>query len=261
MVLLVSFAFSQNSPVTMTGTGTLTNADTVELSQTVKGVYETVSFQPVITRLSGTASGNVTLLGSLDGTNFVSVTTTSLSIANQVTNSTVLTVDGSNYYYYKLRAISTSTVVSARASGICYPYKQSGGNHAVNLMKSDINATSDTVTNAGTGYVQLQVKGSYKNVVIQAVSDKISGTAGGTITLQGSNDGINFVTVNTSYIQNPNSLAPYTTGGAATLTVTNVATSTAIFVVNGSPYAYYRLSHTGTGTMSSRLRGYLMPNP
>ena len=127
-------------------------------------------------------------------------------------------------------------------------------------MLSDISASSDTVANSGTGYVQLQVKGAYSNVSIQVVSTKISGTAGGTVTLQGSNDGTNFVTVDASYLEDISTSSPYTTGGGTTLTVLNQATTTKVFVLNGSPYAYYRLSHTGTGTMVSRLRGYLMPN-
>lgn len=260
MMLLASFVFAQNSPVTMTGTATLTNADTVDLTQTVKGVYGTISFQPVITKYSGTVAGTVLLQGSIDGNNFVDINTDVLTLSNQTTNTKVWTVEGSNYYYYRVRAISTGTL-SAQAKCLIYPYSQGGSNHSVSTMLSDISATSDTVTNTGTGYVQLKVKGTYKSVAIQVVSDKISGTAAGTVTLQGSNDGVNFVTVNTSYLSNLASQAPYTTGGGATLTVTNVATSTKIFVVNGSPYAYYRLSHTGSGTMVSRLSGYILPNP
>ena len=74
------------------------------------------------------------------------------------------------------------------------------------------------------------------------------GTAGGTVTLQGSNDGVNFVTVSSSY------------SSSRTLSVSNVTTSTAIFVVTSNPYKYYRLSYTGTGTMSCKLQGYFSAN-
>jgi len=260
LMLLAGCVFAQNSPVTMTGTATLTNADTVELSQTVKGVYETISFQPVITKYSGTVAGTVLLQGSVDGTNFVNLNTDTLTLTNVTTNTKVWTVEGSNYYYYKVLAITTGTL-SAQIKCLVFPYSQGGSNHSVSTMKSDIAATSDTVTNGGSGYVQLQVKGTYKSVAIQVVSNKISGTAGGTVTLQGSNDGVNFVTVKTGYLTNIATQEPYTKGAGATLSVTDIATSSAVFVLNGSPYAYYRLSHTGTGTMVSRLRGYILPNP
>jgi hypothetical protein len=259
LMLLAGCVFAQNTPVTMTGTATLTNADTVELTQTVNGVYNKVSLQVVMTKYSGTVAGFVVIKGSVDGTNFVNINTDSLTLANQTTNTKVWVLEGSMYKYYKLTTITTGTS-SVQAKGYFFGTGQGGANHSVSTMVSDISASSDTVTNTGSGYVQLQVKGSYSSIAIQAVSNKISGTAAGTVTLQGSNDGTNFVTVDASYLYDMSTSAPYTTGGSATLSVTNVATSTGIFVLNGSPYAYYRLSHTGSGAMVSRLRGYLMPN-
>ena len=258
MVLLVSCVFAQNSPVTMTGTATLTNADTVEITQTVEGVYNTVSLQVVITKYSGTAAGTAILMGSVDGTNYLDINTDTLTLANQTTNTKAWVLEGSMFKYYKVNVITTGTV-SAQAKGYFFGMGQGGSKHSVNNMTVS-GVSSATVTNTATAYVGLQVKGTYNSVVIQAVSEKISGTAAGTVTLQGSNDGTNYVTVDASYLYDMATSAPYTTGGGATLTVTNVATSSKIFVVNGSPYAYYRLSHTGSGTMVSRLKGYLMPN-
>jgi hypothetical protein len=80
------------------------------------------------------------------------------------------------------------------------------------------------------------------------VVTKISGTVAGTVTLQGSLDGINYSTVNSNYVT------------ASSYSPTNVATSTFRFIVTGSPYRFYRLSYTGAGTMSASHRGFVLPN-
>jgi len=258
MVLLTSCVFAQNTAVVMATTQTLTNSDTADLTLTVEGVYRTVSVQAVVTKYTGTVTGTGIIQGSIDGTNYLDINADTLTLANQTTNTKVWVLEGSMFKFYRLRIITTGTS-TVQAKGYVFTTVQSSI-HIVQNMLSDISKTSDTVTNGGSGYVQLRVQGDYKSVAIQAVATKISGTNGGTVTLQGSNDGINFVTVDVSYLYDMATSAPYTTGGGATLSVTNVTTSSKIFVINGSPYSYYRLSHTGTGTMVSRLRGYVMPN-
>jgi hypothetical protein len=259
MVLLASSVFSQNVAVVMATTQTLTNSDTADLTLTVSGVYRTTSIQAVVTKYSGTVTGTGIIQGSIDGTNYLDINTDTLTLANQTTNTKVWVLEGSMFKYYRLRIITTGTS-SVQAKGYVFTTGQGGAKHAVQNMLSDINLTSDTATNSGSAYVELRVQGDYKSIAIQAVATKISGTNGGTVTLQGSNDGTNFVTVDVSYLYDMATSAPYTTGGAATLTVLNQTTTSKIFVINGSPYSYYRLSHTGTGTMVSRLRGYMMPN-
>lgn len=96
-----------------------------------------------------------------------------------------------------------------------------------------------TVTNTGTGTATAQFDGGYNQVSLVAKVTKTSGTLGGTATLQGSLDGTNYVTIPTATV----------VGGASTYTVTDTATQYINFVVTGSPYKYYRLSWTGTGTM------------
>jgi hypothetical protein len=115
-------------------------------------------------------------------------------------------------------------------------------------MTQAYGSTSDTIANSATGYVGITVNNYYKEVSFQAVVTKISGTVGGTVTLQGSNDGTNYVTVSASY------------SDVQTLTPTNQATNSKLFTVTGSPYKYYRLSYTGTGTMSATIKGYCVPN-
>lgn len=259
LVLLASCVFAQNNPVAMTGTATLTNADTVDLTYTSSGVYKNVSIQVLITKYSGTITGATAILyGSIDGSNYVNVNTDTLTAVSATANTKVWVLENANYKYYKVTVISTTTV-SAQAKGFLFGSPQIG-RHIVTSMLSDYSVAGDTVTNSGSGYVQLQTKGNYSSVCIQAVATKISGTNGGTITLQGSNDGVNFVTVNTGYLKDVATANPYAVSGGATLTVLNQTNTTKIFTIIGSPYSYYRVSHTGTGTMSSRLRAYLMGN-
>ncbi len=104
------------------------------------------------------------------------------------------------------------------------------------------------VTNTATVACSLQVVNAANTVSIQAIIAKTSGTLAGTITLQGSIDGVTWETADTSMVS-----------GAVTYTVTNVASQGKIFVITGSPYLYYKLSWTGTGTMVGTLSGYVLP--
>lgn len=108
--------------------------------------------------------------------------------------------------------------------------------------------TGSPVTNTGTATSTTTVTDTYKQISIQAVFTKTSGTLAGTATLQGSLDGTNYLTVPTAV----------TVAGAATYTVTDVASQSVIFIINNAPYKYYRVSWTGTGTMIGTLASYLM---
>lgn len=105
-----------------------------------------------------------------------------------------------------------------------------------------------TVTNTATVACSLQVVSPYTSVTVGAVIAKTSGVLAGTLTLQGSLDGTNWETVPTALVA----------GAASTYTVTDVASQTKAFVITGSPFLYYRLSWTGTGTMVGTLSGVLL---
>lgn len=98
--------------------------------------------------------------------------------------------------------------------------------------------TLDTVTNAASK--QLVSGALYKAqdvVIVQFLAEKISGTVGGTATLQGSVDGVSW----------------YNIGSAFTLT--DVATQTTHFKVTDAGEVYFRVQVTGTGTMSVKISG------
>lgn len=226
---------------------TVTDAGSAYVQLQVTGCYQQVSVQVVVTRLSGTVNAPVYLQASIDGANFLNVSSTDTLHATTGTVTHVWIVNTNPYLYYRL-SITGQGTMAATIAGYTYPTGQGGTAHVSTFMKSQYSLNSDTVTNSATKYLTLQVKKYYGTVTMQAVVTKLSGTAGGTVTLQGSNDGTNYETVNTNY------------STAQTLSVTNVTTSTKLFVITGSPYNYYRFKYVGTGTMACTIKGYLLPS-
>lgn len=100
-------------------------------------------------------------------------------------------------------------------------------------------ATTETVTNTGTAFLQVSRFGQRGQTVIQATVTKTSGTLGGTMTLQGSVDGVNYKAMT---VAEASTAIP-------TYTVTDVASQTQIWRLTGNPFPFYRVSWTGTGTM------------
>jgi len=100
----------------------------------------------------------------------------------------------------------------------------------------------DTVVNAGAKVTtpSLGVVSNFgKGVTAHVIVTKISGTVGGTLALQGSLDGTNWSTI----------------GSASTPT-----DATANYSFNTTVgWRYYRISYTGTGTMSASFKSYLYP--
>src|SRR5688572_28394298 len=108
---------------------------------------------------------------------------------------------------------------------------------------------SDTVTNTGTGTLTTLSAISpapATSTLIWISVTKLSGTVGGTITLQGSIDGTNWKAMNTVDTQT----------ALATITATD-ASNTYHWILQGSPMPYYRVSWAGTGTMSASFTAKL----
>lgn len=116
------------------------------------------------------------------------------------------------------------------------------------LSTAGVSLKSDTVTNTATTFITCKklndVNASFTTVQVNVT--KISGTVGGTISLLGSLDGVNFKALNTAETQT----------ALATITATD-ATNVYHWRLNGSPFLYYRVSWTGTGTMSASFSAQL----
>lgn len=97
-------------------------------------------------------------------------------------------------------------------------------------------ATGDTVVNTATVSKVFTITGAYKGISVQAKWTEISGTTAGTIKLQGSMDG-----------------TLYTDIASQTGSATDVASGQLIFYVTAPFLKYYKVTWTGTGTMSDVL--------
>lgn len=110
-----------------------------------------------------------------------------------------------------------------------------------------VTATRDTVTNAGSGALLSKRIAGPGAITIQVNVTKVSGTVGGTITLQGSLDGTNYKALNTEETQT----------ALATITATD-ATNVYHWRLSKSPFIYYRVSWAGTGTMVAYMDAYVL---
>lgn len=102
---------------------TNTNAETVTLTKTLAGSWNVVSIQAVVTKLGGTAAGNIVLQGTVNGTNYVTLNSLcvpsandTFTLTNVTTQSCAWPLTGSYYTGYRL-SFTTSGTVSARVQG------------------------------------------------------------------------------------------------------------------------------------------------
>lgn len=116
-------------------------------------------------------------------------------------------------------------------------------------LKSVYNAVSDTVTDTGTQYLQIETtREGQTSTAVQVVITKISGTVAGTLTFQGSLDGTNFKAA--TLLDSATNLH--------TFTATNVASQNFIWYIRPNPYRYVRVSYTGSGTMAASFKAKIL---
>jgi hypothetical protein len=93
----------------------------------------------------------------------------------------------------------------------------------------------DTVVNTASVSATYRATGKPTFVAVQNVLTKVSGTVAGKSYLYASLDGITYVAIDS-------------------MTATNQTTNAKIWIVaNPKAYAYYKVTHTGSGTMSAIL--------
>lgn len=102
----------------------------------------------------------------------------------------------------------------------------------------------DSVTNTATNYDSIKVIAAYSWMAVQPTVTKVSGTltSNTNVLLQGSIDGVSWVTVN----------------AADTLHITNVTTPiSTVWILSeteANSYLFYRVKYTGYGTMVATLK-------
>lgn len=112
-------AFAQSS---MTVSDTIVNTGTETATLKLADSWNNVAVQVIVTKLSGTVGGTVTLMGSLDGTNYVSASTDTLTPTNVTTNTFIWNVTPSKYLYYRIKYVGTGTMAATMA-GYVLPRK------------------------------------------------------------------------------------------------------------------------------------------
>lgn len=110
-----------------------------------------------------------------------------------------------------------------------------------NAQVVTMTGSGDTITNTETEYIYYKAATNYV-VSVQVQVTKLSGTVAGTVILEGSIDGTNYTTIRE----------------ADTLTMTNTTSQGYLWTFSPSPYVYYRIKGTGSGTMAARIYGYMV---
>lgn len=111
-MLSVSSSALAQKPVAVTPTKTsLSSTDTAYSVIPLTSPVDKITLQAIVTKTSGTVAGNVVVQGSLDGTNYVNISTDTLTLANQSINTKIWTFDKRAYYHYRLRFYSSSGVM------------------------------------------------------------------------------------------------------------------------------------------------------
>lgn len=88
---------------------TVVNTATKFVSGAVKGGAYVTTIQFQATKISGTGAGTATLLGSLDGTNYRSVSATSYTITDVASQGFIWTLTGNPALYYRVSVTGSGT--------------------------------------------------------------------------------------------------------------------------------------------------------
>lgn len=103
---------SAQSSVLVVSTDTLNNTETANIAlPRLTGGYYAIGIQALVTRVSGTAAGSAFVQGSLDGTNWVSVSDT-LTFTNVASQTKIWAIATPVYEYYRVQFSSNGTVVA-----------------------------------------------------------------------------------------------------------------------------------------------------
>ena len=109
-ICLLIFGLSVNAQkiYTFTGSDTIVNTATVDVTLTVAGSYDKGVIQVINTKLSGTGAGTSILQGSVDGTNYIPIDT--ITHTNVTTSTGVFTLTLPEYPYYRVRSTGSGTM-------------------------------------------------------------------------------------------------------------------------------------------------------
>lgn len=91
-------------------TDTVTNTGTVTMSsKIVVGAPNQTTVSATFTKLTGTVAGTATLLGSINGTDWASASSTSYTVTDLASQTTSWPLAGKNYLYYRVNVVGSGT--------------------------------------------------------------------------------------------------------------------------------------------------------
>lgn len=148
-----------------------------------------------------------------------------------------------------LLGLALAVTLSSFAQVSVYQPMYNPANTYTLALLNSTSVTRDTVTNAGTGYVNSKRINGTGEVTIQANVTYVSGTVAGSLTLWGSLDGNYYSVIPTTETQ--------TSVTVGTLT-SQAGTKAWTWRLVGSDYLYYRVVQSGGTTAVSYLDGFIM---
>jgi hypothetical protein len=114
IVFLMMFLFPKQGETQLirnwTGSDTVVNTATVNLSLSVSGSYDSVVFGVTNTKLSGTAAGTSVLYASANGVSYKAIGADTLTNTNQTTNYHMWVLEKPAYPYYKIVTTGSGTM-------------------------------------------------------------------------------------------------------------------------------------------------------
>lgn len=91
-------------------TDTVTNTGVKYQIAAVAGYQDVITIQTVITKISGTVAGTVIIQGSLDGVNYTTIGTDSLTATDVATQSKSWSVNPSSFTHYRVSYTGAGTM-------------------------------------------------------------------------------------------------------------------------------------------------------
>ena len=112
-LFVANLTFAQTNPaVAMTATqDTVINAGTTSHVKLLQAHYNTVTVAVRITKISGTVGGSAALQGSIDGTNYFSISGASnLTLSDVASQGTLWVTTNAPYSYYRVLTTGSGTM-------------------------------------------------------------------------------------------------------------------------------------------------------
>ncbi len=112
LLFACSISFGQTAPAMTASKSTLTNADTSYHVKQLSTTTDKITIQAIVVKTSGTPAGNVLPQGSLNGTDYVNLSTDTLKPTSAARSTKSWEFDKNRYIYYRVKFEQSGTSVT-----------------------------------------------------------------------------------------------------------------------------------------------------